>query len=53
MSPTAAGKVTSTPFDLVVSGGTVLDPATGVNQILDVGVIGDRDRGDRDGDPSG
>jgi len=30
------------PFDLLLSGGTVLNPATGVNQKLDVGVAGGR-----------
>ena len=29
-------------FDLLLAGGTVLNPATGVNQKLDVGVTGDR-----------
>ncbi|HEY7553300.1 MAG TPA: amidohydrolase/deacetylase family metallohydrolase [Candidatus Binatia bacterium] len=32
----------SEKFDLLLSGGTVLNPATGVNQILDVAVAGDR-----------
>lgn len=29
-------------FDLLLAGGTVLNPATGVNAVLDVGVAGDR-----------
>ena len=29
-------------FDLLLAGGTVLNPATGINQKLDVGVTGDR-----------
>ena len=29
-------------FDLLLTGGTVLNPATGINQKLDVGVTGDR-----------
>jgi dihydroorotase len=32
----------SDSFDLILTGGTVLNPATGVNQKLDVGVAGDR-----------
>ena len=30
------------PFDLILAGGTVVNPATNINQKLDVGVIGDR-----------
>jgi len=30
------------PFDLILAGGTVVNPATQLNQKLDVGVIGDR-----------
>jgi dihydroorotase len=30
------------PFDLLLTGGTVLNPATGLNQRLDVGVSGER-----------
>ena len=29
-------------FDLVLSGGTLINPATGVNEKLDLGVVGDR-----------
>jgi dihydroorotase len=32
----------SDAFDLLLTGGTVLNPATQLNQKLDVGVIGDR-----------
>src|SRR4051812_35329134 len=29
-------------FDLILSGGTLINPATGVNDKLDIGVVGDR-----------
>ena len=32
----------SDSFDLLLVGGTVLNPATSINQKLDVGVVGDR-----------
>ena len=32
----------SGPYDLLLIGGTVINPATGIHQLMDVGVVGDR-----------
>ena len=32
----------SGPYDLLLIGGTVISPATGIHQLMDVGVVGDR-----------
>jgi dihydroorotase len=32
----------SGPYDLLLTGGTVMNPATGIHQPMDVGVVGDR-----------